>query len=48
MATTEMTMSESWDYEARAKQVLGKLNIYESDMAKPVGVLSGGQKKRVA
>ena len=48
LATTEMTMSESWDYEARAKQVLGKLNIYESDMAKPVGVLSGGQKKRVA
>ena len=48
LATTEMTMSESWDYEARAKQVLGKLNIHESDMAKPVGVLSGGQKKRVA
>ncbi|MDA0783835.1 MAG: ABC-F family ATP-binding cassette domain-containing protein [Bacteroidetes bacterium] len=48
LATTEMTMSESWDYEARAKQVLGKLNIYESDMVKPVGVLSGGQKKRVA
>ncbi len=48
LATTEMTMSESWDYEARAKQVLGKLNIYESDMSKPVGVLSGGQKKRVA
>ncbi len=48
LATTEMTMSESWDYEARAKQVLGKLNIYESDMAKPVGALSGGQKKRVA
>ena len=48
LATTEMTMSESWDYEARAKQVFGKLNIHESDMAKPVGVLSGGQKKRVA
>ncbi len=48
LATTEMTMSESWDYEARAKQVLGKLNIHESDMVKPVGVLSGGQKKRVA
>lgn len=48
LATTEMTMSESWDYEARAKQVLGKLNIYESDMAKTVGALSGGQKKRVA
>jgi len=48
LATTEMTMSESWDYEARAKQVLGKLNIHESDMVKPVGVLSGGQRKRVA
>jgi ATP-binding cassette subfamily F protein uup len=48
LATSEMTMTESWDYEARAKQVLGKLNIYETDMAKPVGVLSGGQRKRVA
>lgn len=48
LATSEMTMTESWDYEARAKQVLGKLNIHETDLAKPVGVLSGGQRKRVA
>ena len=48
LATSEMTMSESWDYEARAKQVLGKLNIHEADLVKPVGVLSGGQRKRVA
>lgn len=48
LATSEMTMSESWDYEARAKQVLGKLNIHEVDLVKNVGVLSGGQRKRVA
>jgi ATP-binding cassette subfamily F protein uup len=48
LATSEMTMSESWDYEARAKQVLGKLNIHEADLVKNVGVLSGGQRKRVA
>ena len=48
LATAEMTMTESWDYEARAKQVLGKLNIHETDLVKSVGVLSGGQKKRVA
>lgn len=47
-ATTEMTLTESWDYEARAKQVLGKLSIYDADLIKPVGLLSGGQKKRVA
>ena len=48
LATAEMTMTESWDHEARAKQVLGKLNIHETDLVKSVGVLSGGQKKRVA
>jgi ATP-binding cassette subfamily F protein uup len=47
-ATSEMTLSNSWDYEARVKQILGKLNIHDADLAKSVGVLSGGQKKRVA
>ncbi len=35
-----------WDYESRAAEVLGKLGIHDLD--KPVGQLSGGQKKRVA
>lgn len=47
-ATSEMTLSNSWDYEARVKQILGKLNIHDADLTKSVGVLSGGQKKRVA
>lgn len=36
----------AWDYEAKVKQILGKLGIHDFD--KPVGNLSGGQKKRVA
>src|SRR6185436_9169456 len=35
-----------WDYESRAAEVLGKLGIHDLD--KPVGQLSGGQRKRVA
>lgn len=36
----------AWDYEAKAAEVLGKLGIHELD--KPVGQLSGGQRKRIA
>ncbi len=36
----------AWDYEAKVKQILGKLGIHDFD--KPVSQLSGGQKKRVA
>lgn len=35
-----------WDYEARAAEVLGRLGLHQ--LAKPVELLSGGQKKRVA
>jgi ABC transport system ATP-binding/permease protein len=38
--------ANAWDYEAKVKQILGKLGIQEFD--KPVGNMSGGQKKRVA
>jgi ATP-binding cassette subfamily F protein uup len=36
----------AWDYEAKVKQILGKLGIH--DFEKNVNELSGGQKKRVA
>jgi ABC transport system ATP-binding/permease protein len=41
-----MDALKAWDYEARVKQILGKLGIHELD--KPVKQLSGGQRKRVA
>ncbi len=36
----------AWDFEAKVKQILGKLNIHQ--LQQTVGTLSGGQKKRVA
>lgn len=36
----------AWDFDAKVKQVLGKLNIHQLDQ--PVKTLSGGQRKRVA
>lgn len=36
----------AWDFEAKVKQILGKLNIHNLDQ--PVNTLSGGQRKRVA
>lgn len=40
-----LTRLEGWDYEAKVKQILGKLGIHDLD--KLIGELSGGQKKRV-
>lgn len=37
---------QAWDYEAKVKQILGKLGVQHFD--KLIGQLSGGQKKRVA
>lgn len=37
---------QGWDYEAKVKQILGKLGIH--DFEKLMGQLSGGQQKRVA
>ena len=36
----------AWDFEAKVKQILGKLNIHQ--LQQQVGTLSGGQRKRVA
>jgi ATP-binding cassette subfamily F protein uup len=45
-AMEEMDRLQAWDYEARIKQILSKLNIEQTD--KLVMNLSGGQRKRVA
>lgn len=36
----------AWDFDAKVKQILGKLQIHQLDQ--PVKTLSGGQRKRVA
>ena len=36
----------AWDFDAKVKQILGKLNIH--NLQQPVKSLSGGQRKRVA
>ncbi len=41
-----MDQFDAWDYESKAKQILGKLDI--TDLDKDVSKLSGGQKRRVA
>jgi ATP-binding cassette subfamily F protein uup len=41
-----MDEMNAWDFDAKVKQILGKLNI--SHLEQPVGSLSGGQRKRVA
>jgi len=45
-ALARMEDLKAWDYEARIKEILGKLNIHNLDV--PVSTLSGGQKKRLA
>jgi ATP-binding cassette subfamily F protein uup len=48
IAETIMEMDDlgAWDFEAKVKQILGKLNIHH--LQKKVNQLSGGQRKRVA
>ncbi len=41
-----MDRTLAWDYEARAREVLGKLDIH--DLERIAGTLSGGQKRRIA
>lgn len=43
---SEMDLHKAWDYEARIKQILGKLKI--TNFEQIIGELSGGQLKRVA
>lgn len=45
-AHDQMDQTGAWDYEAKAKQILGGLEIH--DLEKVVGQLSGGQKRRIA
>lgn len=45
-ALVRMDELGAWDYDAKVKQILGKLNIHHLDQ--PVNTLSGGQRKRVA
>lgn len=45
-AVQRMDDMGAWNYEAKVKQILGKLNIHHLDQ--PVSTLSGGQRKRVA
>lgn len=47
-AAGKMEALKAWDYEAKVKQILGRLGVAESNFDKPVGQLSGGQRKRVA
>ncbi|GAB3180329.1 ABC-F family ATP-binding cassette domain-containing protein [Telluribacter humicola] len=42
----EMDSLKAWDFEAKAKEVLGRLGIHDVDAR--FGTLSGGQRKRVA
>ncbi|MBX7051992.1 MAG: ABC-F family ATP-binding cassette domain-containing protein [Flavobacteriales bacterium] len=41
-----MDRNAAWDYEARVKEVLGKLDIHDLD--RNTGQLSGGQKRRIS
>lgn len=45
-AITRMDELGAWDFEAKVKQILGKLNIHH--LQNPVKNLSGGQRKRIA
>ena len=45
-ATDEMDRMNAWNYEARAKEILGKLNLH--DLSRSVKTLSGGEKRRAA
>ncbi len=42
----EMDHLKAWDFESRAKEILGRLGIHDVDAR--FGTLSGGQRKRVA
>ncbi len=45
-ALIKMDELNAWDFDARVKQIFGKLNIHNLDQK--INTLSGGQKKRVA
>ena len=45
-ALIKMDEYNAWDFEAKVKQIFGKLNIHQ--LSQKVSTLSGGQRKRVA
>ncbi|HYK55193.1 MAG TPA: ABC-F family ATP-binding cassette domain-containing protein [Flavisolibacter sp.] len=45
-ALVRMDEAGAWDFEAKVKQILGKLNIHH--LNQKVATLSGGQRKRIA
>lgn len=45
-AIIKMDELNAWDFDAKVKQILGKLNIHH--LQQPIATLSGGQRKRVA
>lgn len=45
-ATDAMDSTNAWNYEARAREILGKLNLH--DLRRTIGTLSGGEKRRSA
>lgn len=42
----KMDALQAWDYEAKVRQILGKLGIH--DLSRKASLMSGGQKKRIA
>jgi ATP-binding cassette subfamily F protein uup len=45
-AIVEMDEKNAWDFDAKVKQILSKLNIHQLDQQ--IKLLSGGQRKRIA
>ncbi|MAO46413.1 MAG: ABC transporter [Crocinitomicaceae bacterium] len=45
-STDAMDRTNAWNYEARAREILGKLNL--NDLSRTIGTLSGGEKRRAA
>ena len=43
---SEMDATGAWDYETRAREILGQFAI--NDLSQKVGALSGGQRKKIA
>ena len=46
LAYERMDMHGAWDFEARAKEVLGKLNLH--NLNRTLATLSGGERRRIA
>ena len=45
-ACDAMDRTQAWNYEARAREILGQLNLH--DLTRKIGTLSGGERRRAA